>query len=53
MPLPFRKRFKREYRKMIDRMVRSHALHTIALRLIYLVSFVVSVILATILYLQK
>lgn len=53
MPLPFKKRFKREYRKMIDRMVRSHALHTLAIRMIYFVGFVVSVILATLLYLQK
>ena len=53
MPLPLKKRFKREYRKMIDRMVRSHALHTLGLRLVYFVCFVVSVILATLLYLQK
>jgi len=53
MPLPFKKRFKREYRKMIDRMVRSHALHTFALRIFYFACFVLSIILATLLYLEK
>ena len=53
MPLPFKKRFKREYRKMIDRMVRSHALHTLSLRVVYFVCFVLSIILATLLYLEK
>jgi hypothetical protein len=53
MPLPFKKRFKREYRKMIDRMIRSHALHTLALRLVYFICFVVSLILATLLYFEK
>jgi len=53
MPLSFKKRLKREYRKMIDRMVRSHALHTFALRVVYFVCFVATVILATLLYLEK
>jgi hypothetical protein len=38
---------------MVDRMVRSHALHTFALRLLYFACFVLSIILATLLYFEK
>ena len=34
-------------------MIRSHALHTLALRLVYFICFVVSLILATLLYFEK
>ena len=43
-----------EYRKMIDRMVRSHALQTILLRLnLFCLLCGLTVILATLLYLQS
>jgi hypothetical protein len=48
-----KKRFKREYRKMIDKMVRSHAFHKMAIKLLYFICFVISVILGTLLYLDK
>ncbi|NDH00051.1 MAG: permease [Opitutae bacterium] len=49
----FKKRLKREYRKTVDRLVRSHAFHKLAVKLIYLIGFIISVILGALLYFDK
>ena len=49
---PLKKRLKKEYYRFIDGLVRSHSLQKIVSRTIYLVCFVISVILATLLYLE-
>jgi len=48
----FKRRLKKEYRKTMDRLVRSHALHTFFIRSIYLIGFVISMILGALLYLD-
>ena len=48
----FRKRLKREYRKTLDRLVRSHAIHTIFMRTFYIIGFIVSLILGALLYFE-
>ena len=48
-----RKRLKREYYKFIDGFVRSHGLQKVLLKLVYFVCFIISVILATLLYLEN
>jgi hypothetical protein len=49
----FKSRLKREYRKTMDRLIRSHAFHKLAVRMIYLIGFIISVFLATLLYFDK
>lgn len=49
---PFKKRLKREYYKFVDSFVRSHALQKLILRTVYLVCFIASIILATLLYIE-
>ena len=49
----FKKRLKREYRKTMDHLIRSHAFHKFTIKLIYLVGFVISIILATLLYFDR
>jgi len=49
----FKKRLKREYRKTMDHLIRSHAFHKFTIKLIYFVGFVISVILAALLYFDR
>jgi len=49
----FKKRLKREYRKTVDRLVRSHAFHKLAVKMVYLIGFIISVILGALLYFDK
>ncbi|HAF59220.1 MAG TPA: permease [Opitutae bacterium] len=46
----FKKRLKREYRRTLDRLIRSHAFHKLAVRLVYLIGIILSVILGAMLY---
>lgn len=46
----FKKRLKREYRRTLDRLIRSHAFHKLAIRLVYLIGIILSVILGAMLY---
>lgn len=49
----FKKRIKREFRKTMDHLIRSHAFHKFTIKLIYFVGFIISVILATLLYFDR
>ena len=49
----FKKRLKREYRKTMDHLIRSHAFHKFTIKLIYFIGFVISVILAALLYFDR
>ncbi len=49
---PIKKRLKREYYKFVDGFVRSHGLHKLLLRVVYVTCFIISVILGTLLYLK-
>jgi len=48
----FRKRLKREFRKTLDRLIRSNAFHKLAVKLLYLTGLIISFILAAMLYLD-
>ena len=50
---PLKKRFKREYYKFVDGFVRSHGLQKVLLKMVYFICFIISVILATLLYLEN
>ncbi|HAU58814.1 MAG TPA: hypothetical protein DCW45_00440 [Opitutae bacterium] len=50
---PLIKRFRREYYKFVDGFVRSHSLQKVLLKLVYFTCFIISVILATLLYLEN
>ncbi len=47
------RKWKREYYRMIDGVVRSHGIQKFCLRLIYLLCFVATIILAALLYFDK
>ena len=47
------KRWKKEYYRMVDGIVRSHAMQKFLMKLVYLICFVATVILATLLYLNS
>ncbi|MAL86271.1 MAG: permease [Opitutae bacterium] len=47
------RKWKREYYKMIDGIVRSHSLQKFFVRSLYLICFIASVIFATLLYLNS
>jgi hypothetical protein len=50
---PLKKRLKREYYKFVDGFVRSHGLQKVLLKLVYFTCFIISVILATLLYFEN
>ena len=47
------RKWKKEYYRMIDGVVRSHGIQKFCLRLIYLLGFVATIILAALLYFDK
>ena len=47
------KRWKKEYYRMVDGIVRSHAIQKNLMRLVYLICFITTVILASLLYLNS
>jgi len=47
------KKWKKEYYKMIDGIVRSHAMQKFLMRLLYLFCFITTIILATLLFLNS
>ncbi len=47
------RKWKKEYYRMIDGVVRSHGIQKFCLRLIYLLCFVATIILAALLYFDK
>jgi len=48
-----RRKWKKEYYRIVDGIVRSHGLQKFFLRMLYLVCFIASVILGALLYLSK
>jgi hypothetical protein len=48
-----RRKWKKEYYRIVDGIVRSHGLQKFFVRLLYLICFIASVILAALLYLNK
>ena len=50
---PISRRLKREYYRFVDGMIRSHSLQKFFRRIFFLICFTISVIFATLLYLEK